>query len=93
VEELEKWRKGGPLGKLHNVAIRTHASNQLLAKFKVLSKGLRLPLDNATRWLSWFKLIDRAILLEKPIDRFCDSYLDGSEDSLTAEDWDILKKA
>ena len=50
ITQLEKWRKSGPLGKLHNVCIKIHSSPQLLAKFKVLSKGLVIPRDNCTRW-------------------------------------------
>jgi hypothetical protein len=48
--QLKDWKKAGPLGKLHNLCVNIHASPQLLAKFKSLSKGLTLPQDNATRW-------------------------------------------
>ena len=91
---MQDWKKAGPLGKLHNLCVKIHASPQLLAKFKTLSKGLTLPQDNATRWGSWYKLIERGLHLQKPIEQFYDLWLEGDDEGkLSLEDWDILKKA
>ena len=64
IYQLQDWKKSGPLGKLHNLlCVKIHVSPQLLAKFKTLSKGLTLLQDNATRWGSRFKLIERRLHL------------------------------
>lgn len=94
VKEVENWRKDGPLGKLHNTCVKIHSSTQLLQQFKRVSRGLVLPRDNCTRWLSWFRLIERAILLQKPICQFYELCMEGNDkDKLTEEDWDLLQKA
>lgn len=94
MQQLQHWKKAGPLGKLHNICVKIHASPQLQAKFKTLSKGLTLPQDNATRWGSWFKLIERGLRLQKPIDLFYDLWLEGDDEGkLLPEDWDMLHKA
>jgi hypothetical protein len=60
--------------------VKIHASPQLLAKFKTLSKGRTLPQDNATRWGSWFKLIERGLHLQKAVNQFYDIWLDGDDE-------------
>ena len=81
------------MGKLYNLCVKIYTSPQLLAKFKTLSKGLNLPQDNSTRWGSWFKLIERALHLQKAINQFYDLWLEGDEEyKLLPEDWDILTK-
>jgi hypothetical protein len=93
-QQLKDWKKAGPLGKLHNLCVKIHASPQLLAKFKALSKGLTLPQDNATRWGSWFKLIERGLHLQKAVNQFYDIWLEGDDEGkLLQEDWETLKKA
>lgn len=90
---MQGWKKAGPLGKLHNLCVKIHASPQLLAKFKAISKGLTLPQDNATRWGSWFKMIERGLHLQKAITQFHDLWLEGDDEGkLLQEDWDTLKK-
>ncbi|KFY19813.1 hypothetical protein V493_07824, partial [Pseudogymnoascus sp. VKM F-4281 (FW-2241)] len=51
-EEMERWRKKGPLSKLHNIVVHIQQSTQRRVKFKQLSSGLSLVRDNATRWNS-----------------------------------------
>ena len=49
VEQIEIWRRKGPLGKLHNLAIKLRSSTQIYDKFKAISRGATLPQDNSTR--------------------------------------------
>jgi hypothetical protein len=93
ITQLEEWRKTGPLGKLHNVCVKIHSSPQLLAKFKVLSKGRILPRDNCTRWGSWYKLIERGLALQGAVIQFQELWLDSNDaEKLQVEDWDTIQK-
>jgi len=93
ITQLEEWRKSGPLGKLHNVCVKIHSSPQLLAKFKVLSKGLILPRDNCTRWGSWHKMIERGLALKGAVIQFQELWLESPDiERLQAEDWNTLQK-
>jgi hypothetical protein len=93
ITQLEEWRKTGPLGKLHDVCVKIHSSPQLLAKFKVLSKGRILPRDNCTRWGSWYKLIERGLALKGAVTQFQELWLESPDiERLHAEDWDTLEK-
>ena len=68
LEQIEIWRRKGPLGKLHNLAIKLRSSTQIHDKFKAISRGATIPQDNSTRWSSWYKMIERACTLRKSID-------------------------
>ncbi len=57
VEEIEEWRKRGPLGKLHNFVIFLAASTQRLHHFLEISTNHRIPRDNTTRWNSWYMML------------------------------------
>lgn len=93
ITQLEQWRKQGPLGKLHNLCVKIHSSPQLLAKFKVLSKGYVLPMDNCTRWGSWHKLIERGLALQGAITQFQELWLEPNDtEILQVEDWDTIQK-
>jgi hypothetical protein len=59
--EMQAWRKKGPLGKLHNINIWIHRTEQRLQTFLKYSKNRRIPRDNKTRWNSWQRQIDKAI--------------------------------
>jgi hypothetical protein len=88
---MESWRKFGPLGRLHNLAVKIYVSPQLYHQFLALSRGKTLPKDNSTRWLSWAKIIIRAIKLRGPIDQFFDLVMKETDDKLLEEDWETLK--
>jgi hypothetical protein len=45
--------KMGVMGKIHNLVIHIRASPNRTNEFKALSERL-IPLDNRTRWNSWF---------------------------------------
>ena len=92
VEQIEIWRREGPLGKLHNLAIKLRSSTQIHDKFKAISRGATIPQDNSTRWSSWYKMIERACTLRKSIDQFYSTWEEDDEDKLTEDDWDIIEK-
>ena len=75
LKELQKWRKSGPLGKLYIFMIKIHSSLQLLQKFKAISRGLTIPCDNSTCWLSWYKTIEYSLQLCEAIDKFYNLYV------------------
>lgn len=75
-EQLEDWRKVGPLGKLRNITIWIDGSSQrseafcnvvasLLGKIK---NARRMILGNVTRWTGDFDGLERALLLRHAID-------------------------
>ena len=52
--EINKWRKQGPLGMLHNLVVYIQQSVQREQKFWELSGDLRLTRNNDTRWKDGF---------------------------------------
>jgi hypothetical protein len=55
-ETRKKFRLLGPLGKLHNIIVNIRGSTSCIAEFLDLA-GRMIPLDNRTRWNSWFELL------------------------------------
>jgi hypothetical protein len=90
-QEMQDWRKKGPLGKLHNIVVYIQRSPQRIASFETLTSGKRIPRDNKTRWNSWYKMIDCAInaRMKPAIDVFCAQ--EGlQDDALISSDWRTL---
>jgi hypothetical protein len=87
---MDHWRKFGPLSRLHNVAVKIHASPQSYHQFLRISRGKTLPRDNSTRWLSWAKTIARAIELRGSIDQSFELIIEDTSDKLSEQDWEIL---
>ena len=56
--ELKRWRKMGPLGKLHNIVVYIKASPQRTRVFLSISGGKMVRQDNGTRWNSWYEMLD-----------------------------------
>jgi hypothetical protein len=49
----------GPLGKLHNIVVHIRGSPQRTREFTdILMARRRIPLDNRTRWNSWYQMLD-----------------------------------
>jgi hypothetical protein len=56
--------------------------------------GLRLGIDNRTRWSSWYQVIDRAIRKKDKIQSFTSDHEEAIGDNrLLARDWELLGKA
>ncbi|KAF1730630.1 putative AC9 transposase [Beauveria bassiana] len=82
-----------PLRKLHELAVWLRSSS-LHADIWDDSVGLRLGIDNRTRWSSWFLVIDRAIIKQAEIKAFMtDHEAVLGNNRLNAQDWDFLDKA
>jgi hypothetical protein len=83
-EEIEKWRKKGPLGKPH-IAVYIQRSPQRLAEFEKYSNGKRIPRDNSTRWNSWYHIINASMAetMRPAITHFCTKYYDITDRSKT----------
>ncbi|KAM4063334.1 transposase-like protein [Hirsutella rhossiliensis] len=69
------WRKRGPIGKLHNLVHWIHQSDRLTYMLRDLQrkrdstkKPVDVVTDNMTRWLSHYKMMDRALLLHDFLD-------------------------
>ena len=93
--EIEKWRRQGPLSKLHNIVVYIQASIQREQKFWELSGGLRLIRDNNTRWNSWFSILASTINLQEAIDDYCRDFqaelsVDHNDDILSDTNWETL---
>jgi hypothetical protein len=49
--------------------------------------GRMIPLDNCTRWNSWYLMLTMALTLRLAIDEYCQNYkLNLEDDKLTPED-------
>lgn len=103
-EQLEHWRKVGPLGKLRNITVWIHESSQRTEAFcKVVTTMLgkttnaRMILGNVTRWTGDFDGLERALLFRHAIDFHIhhiirqDPKCAIKKDELTLDDWHILE--
>lgn len=84
----------GPLGKLHNLVVHFRRSGNRTTWF-VERAGKMIPLDNRTRWNSWFIMLDTA--LEDQVKAGLQLYVEHCEDDfsdddlLTTDEWKQLR--
>ena len=91
-DELDIWRKAGPMGKLHNIVVYICRSDQRRQRFKELSNGLILRRDQATRWHSWYDMLYRVIYRVKPaVIQFTLEDKNLQKDMLNGEEWKTLE--
>jgi hypothetical protein len=80
----------GPLGKLHNTVVHIGASANRTTWFKARA-GKLIPLDNRTRWNSWYLMLSVAIEdnVKAAIQLYVEHYSKDlqEEDLLQTEDW------
>ena len=89
--QANTFRLLGPLGKLHNIVVHTRSSTHRTNEFLSLATR-KIPLDNRTRWNSWYKMIVVALEVEAAVDRYTKAHLhDLQEDFLTPENWTRLR--
>lgn len=85
------WRKIGAMGKIHNSVIYMRSSELLTTSFKDLA-GRQIPLDNDTRWNSWYKMLDVILAKKAPFKLWQEKHYRGlADDVLTPEDWETLE--
>lgn len=92
VDEFSGVQDMPTLRKLHELAVWLRSSS-LHADIWDDDVGLRLGIDNRTRWSSWYMVIDRAIIKQSEIKAFMTDH-EGALGNLrlTAQDWDLLCK-
>ncbi|EFZ03811.2 transposase [Metarhizium robertsii ARSEF 23] len=88
-DDFDEWTKaGGPVGKLHNLVVWVHRSNQATAMLRRLQEEdpdkaypgtLDVVLDNSTRWLSQYYMIERAITLRQYLEELIDITVQSSK--------------
>jgi hypothetical protein len=90
-EDQAGWRSMGPLGKLHNIAVFIQSSTVHSDAWQRLA-GRALGIDNATRWNSWYMLLRTALEKRDKLMMFQQEHHKAlGEDSLTQDDWDVLR--
>jgi hypothetical protein len=75
-QSLQRYRKNGPFGKLHNIGAHLRRSSQLKQLFYEAQRSVSgdRPLawvqNVATRWSSDYAMAARALVLRRPLNRF-----------------------
>jgi hypothetical protein len=90
VVQQKEIRKIGPLGKLHNIVVHIRSSAPRTKEFTTGAHKM-IPLDNRTRWNSWYMMISAAIRLEKEVDFYTKNQPDLKSDTLEQGDWELLR--
>jgi hypothetical protein len=86
-----KFRLLGPLGKAHNIVVHIRSSTARLEEF-VGYAGRQIPMDNRTRWNSWFSMLVVLLNLKPAVDQYCEAYEEELEDDLLSySDWKRLR--
>jgi hypothetical protein len=90
-DQRATFRVMGPLGKLHNIVVHIRSSAGRTKEFKDLA-GRIIPLDNRTRWNSWFQMLTVADQKAGAIDTYTKNYFATLQaDYLSPEDWKRLR--
>ena len=92
-EELQKYRKFGPQGKLHNITVYVMRTPQRIQHFKTLSHGLMPKRNHDIRWNAWYLMVDWSIRKEKvktAIQSLLAEETDLSNDYLGPIEWRTL---
>jgi hypothetical protein len=102
-ESLNRYRKNGPFGKLHNIGVYFRQSSQLQQAFRDAQQPCKTPLawvhNVATRWSSDYAMATRALTLRGPLTRlFADIEAQGAGSrwsdflahKLEPEEWRVI---
>jgi hypothetical protein len=78
----------GPLGKLHNIVVHIRSSPNRTKQFvDTLNAKVRIPLDNRTRWNSWYKMLSVVFSKDNPLELILSRYVQYHVDKLS---YDII---
>lgn len=91
-DPLHGFEANEALEHLFNFVKKVHASTLLHDEFKKLSGGLTIPQANTTRWISWYRSIQRASDLRLKIEHFQEVYELEEKATITEDDWSQLEK-
>jgi hypothetical protein len=72
-DQQRVFRLLGPLGKLHNIVVYIYSSASRTKEFIDLVIRM-VPLDNRTRWNSWYRMLVIANNKSGPIDLYTKRY-------------------
>jgi hypothetical protein len=92
-EDIKKqqFRLLGPLGQGHNIVVHIRRSSTRTARFKELA-GRMIPIDNRTKWNSWYEMLLVLLNLRPAVEKYCSDYEDElEEDLLSFADWKKLR--
>ena len=85
-----KFQLMGPLGQLHNIIVHIRGSTACINEFLKLAERM-VPLDNHTRWNSWYLMLVIALEKAAAINTYAKTHLTALEaDYLTPKDWKRL---
>lgn len=85
-----RFRQMGSLGKLHNIIVHIRKGHK--KEFKKLA-GRMIPLDNCTRWNSWYNMFIVADTTAAAIDIYTKNHFETlQQEYLSPEDWIELRK-
>jgi len=86
-----KFQLMGPLSQLHNIIVHICGSTAWIDEFLELAERM-VPLDNRTRWNSWYLMLIIALEKAAAIDTYAKTHLAVLEaDYLTPSDWKRLR--
>jgi hypothetical protein len=84
------WQGISSLRKLHNIAVWLRKSSLHDDKWRD-TVGIQLGIDNATRWNSWYTLLEKTIRKKAQINQFFLIFGDDlGDDVLDDDDWQLL---
>ena len=90
-QKEQEFRAMGALGKLHNIIVHTRSSASRTKEFRSLANRM-IPLDNCTRWNSWYNMLSTSLEHEGSIDKYIKAnYKTLEKDYLSPQDWGILR--
>jgi hypothetical protein len=91
-ENFKGWQAIPALRKLHNIAVWLQSSS-IHSDLWEDDVGLRLGIDNNTRWNSWYKLINNLLRKQSQIKQFLLNHdREIKDDILNLSDWDWLER-
>lgn len=86
-DAFDEWAKMGPVGKLHNLVVWVSRSTKATCTLRRLQEDdpeknypgtLDVILDNSTRWLSQYYMIQRAIRLRRYLEELVDTMIQSA---------------
>ncbi|CEJ95284.1 hypothetical protein VHEMI10773 [[Torrubiella] hemipterigena] len=92
LENFTGWQHIAPLRKVHNIAVWIRKSTLHSAAWDDEIK-LRLDIDNATRWNSWYRLLDNLLRYQARVKQFLvDHDRELQDDILLASEWEFIER-
>lgn len=92
LENFTGWQHIAPLRKVHNIAVWIRKSTLHSAIWDDEIK-LRLGIDNATRWNSWYRLLDNFLRYQSRVKQFLiDHDRELQDDILLASEWEFIER-